>query len=263
MANTASTTLNGYKIEVEYRPGRGYEFTVYKPDGLGLVRAFSIGEAVRGLELAKQEAAAAGNTALVATLQSLINSFPAEATTLQALVPTAQPTPPESAGQTVNDDATNNPNKPPPIEVGPNGRIKTIPTTTSPTNADQPLVGESSTGTDAPTKSFNKTQATYEGVAGGTMPVPGSSTQSSDANLVGTNGTGTNGTNGTNGTGTNGTNGTNGTGTNGTVGGSTASGNNTGSSNVQTPVTPGVGQNDDNQIYLINIPAIPTMYRST
>ena len=246
MANTASTTLNGYKIEVEYRPGRGYEFTVYKPDGLGLVRAFSIGEAVRGLELAKQEAAAAGNTALVATLQSLINSFPAEATTLQALVPTAQPTPPESAGQTVNDDATNNPNKPPPIEVGPNGRIKTIPTTTSPTNADQPLVGESSTGTDAPTKSFNKTQATYEGVAGGTMPVPGSSTQSSDANLVGTNGTGTNGTNGTNGTGTNGTNGTNGTGTNGTVGGSTASGNNTGSSNVQTPVTPGVGQNDDN-----------------
>ena len=227
MANTASTTLNGYKIEVEYRPGRGYEFTVYKPDGLGLVRAFSIGEAVRGLELAKQEAAAAGNTALVATLQSLINGFPAEATTLQALVPTAQPAPPASAGQTVNDDAVNNPNKPPPLQANPaTGRITTPSATTEPSNAEPPNVGAASTGIDAPTKTLNTTQATYEGVSGGALPVPGSSTAAATANSVNTGQAGTPGTAGNT--------------TTGTITG-------TGSVSAQAAVTPGVDTSNDDR----------------
>jgi len=227
MANTASTTLNGYKIEVEYRPGRGYEFTVYKPDGLGLVRAFSIGEAVRGLELAKQEAAAAGNTALVATLQSLINGFPAEATTLQALVPTAQPSPPASAGQTVNDDSVNNPNKPPPLQANPaTGRITTPSATTEPSNAEPPNVGPASTGIDAPTKTLNTTQATYEGVSGGALPVPGSSTAAADANRVNTGQAGTPGTAGNT--------------TTGTITG-------TGSVSAQAAVTPGIDATNEDR----------------
>jgi len=78
-------------------------------------------------------------------------------------------TPPESAGQTVNDDAVNNPNKPPPLQAGPDGRIYVPPATTTPTNATTPDVGASSTGLDQPTKTFNDTQATYAGVSGQTM----------------------------------------------------------------------------------------------
>lgn len=85
--------------------------------------------------------------------------------------PEAQPTPPESAGQTVNDDAVNNPNKPPPLQAGPDGRISVPPATTTPTNATTPDVGASSTGLDQPTKTFNDTQATYDGVSGQTMSV--------------------------------------------------------------------------------------------
>ena len=93
MANTASTTLDGYKIEVEYQPGRGYEFTIYKPDGVILARGYSIGNVVRSLELSKQEATAAGNTALAATLQSLINGFPAEARILENVIKESQTQP--------------------------------------------------------------------------------------------------------------------------------------------------------------------------
>ena len=86
--------------------------------------------------------------------------------------PDAQPTPGESAGQTVNDDATNNPNKPPPLQAGPTGRVTVPPAVTTPTNASQPDVGVASTGVDQPTKTFDTTQATYDGVSGQTMVVP-------------------------------------------------------------------------------------------
>jgi len=83
-----------------------------------------------------------------------------------------QPTPPTTAGQTVNDDATDGPNKPPPLQAGPDGRVSVPPATTTPTNATQPDVGVASTGVDQPTKTFNTTQATYDGVSGQTMPAP-------------------------------------------------------------------------------------------
>jgi len=98
-----------------------------------------------------------------------------------------QPTPPASAGQTVNDDAVNNPNKPPPLQADPaTGRITTPSATTEPSNAEPPNVGPASTGIDAPTKTLNTTQATYEGVSGGALPVPGTSTAAADANSVNT-----------------------------------------------------------------------------
>jgi hypothetical protein len=91
----------------------------------------------------------------------------------------AQPAPGASAGQTVNDDQTPNPNKPPPLQAGPDGRVSVPPATTTPTNATQPDVGALSTGTDQPTKTFDTTQATYDGVSGQTMPAP---TTDSDTN---------------------------------------------------------------------------------
>lgn len=108
-----------------------------------------------------------------------------------------QPTPPTTAGQTVNDDAVNNPNKPPPLQADPaTGRITTPSATTEPSNAEPPNVGPASTGTDAPTKTLNTTQATYEGVSGGALPVPGSSTAAAAANSVNTGQAGNLGVNG-------------------------------------------------------------------
>ena len=96
-----------------------------------------------------------------------------------------QPTPPATAGQTVNDDSVNNPNKPPPLEANPlTGRITTPSATTSPSNAEPSNVGPAAEGVDAPTKTLNTTQATYEGVSGGALPVPGTSTAAAAANSV-------------------------------------------------------------------------------
>ncbi len=57
--------------------------------------------------------------------------------------------------------------------------------TTTPTNATQPDVGASSTGTDQPTKTFDTTQATYNGVSGQTMPAPPTDTASDPNTNVG------------------------------------------------------------------------------
>lgn len=95
--------------------------------------------------------------------------------------PAAEPAPNASAGQTVNDDQIPNPNKPPPLQAGPDGRVSVPPATTTPTNATQPVVGASSTGTDQPTQTFDTTQATYNGVSGQTMPAPPTDA-ASDAN---------------------------------------------------------------------------------
>jgi hypothetical protein len=138
-----------------------------------------------------------------------------------------QPTPPTTAGQTVNDDAVNNPNKPPPLQANPaTGRITTPSATTEPSNAELPNVGAASTGTDAPTKTLNTTQATYEGVSGGALPVPGSSTAAADANSVNTGQAGTPGTAGNTIT--------------GTITG-------TGSVSAQAAVTPGVDVSNDDR----------------
>lgn len=138
-----------------------------------------------------------------------------------------QPTPPTTAGQTVNDDAVNNPNKPPPLQANPStGRITTPSATTEPTNADPPNVGVASVGTDAPTKTLNTTQATYEGVSGGALPVPGTSTAAAEANSVNTGQAGADGT-----------------------AGATAITNDvtTGSISAQAAVTPGVDVSNDDR----------------
>jgi hypothetical protein len=101
------------------------------------------------------------------------------------LAQVAQVTPPTTAGQTVNDDQTPNPNKPPALLANPiTGRITTPPANTSPSNAETSNVGPASTGIDAPTKTLNTTQATYEGVSGGALRVPGTSTATAAANSV-------------------------------------------------------------------------------
>ena len=135
------------------------------------------------------------------------------------------PTPPTTAGQTVNDDAVNNPNKPPPLQANPaTGRITTPSATIEPSNAEPPTVGVASTGIDAPTKTLNTTQATYEGVSGGALPVPGSSTAAATANSVNTGQAGTAGTTGSI--------------NNGTI---------TGVGSAQAAVTPGVDVSNDDR----------------
>ena len=135
------------------------------------------------------------------------------------------PTPPTTAGQTVNDDAVNNPNKPPPLQANPaTGRITTPSATIEPSNAEPPTVGVASTGIDAPTKTLNTTQATYQGVSGGALPVPGSSTAAATANSVNTGQAGTAGTTGSI--------------NNGTI---------TGVGSAQAAVTPGVDVSNDDR----------------
>jgi len=112
------------------------------------------------------------NQAIIARYTTEVATIPGQIRALEAQLNSIQTTPGESAGKTVNDDATNNSNKPPPLQAGPDGRVTAPPATTTPTNATQPDVGVSSTGADQPTKTFNTTQATYEGTSGQTMPVP-------------------------------------------------------------------------------------------
>ena len=109
------------------------------------------------------------NRVIIARYTTDVATIPGQIRALEAQLDSVQSTPSESAGQTVNDDAVSNPNKPPPLQAGPDGRIYVPPATTTPTNATPPNVGESSTGLDQPTKTFNDTQATYAGVSGQTM----------------------------------------------------------------------------------------------
>ncbi len=137
------------------------------------------------------------NQAIIARYTDEVASKPAQVQALQAQLNAIQNVPPTTAGQTVNDDQTPNPNKPPPLQANPaTGRITTPSATTEPSNAEPPNVGPASTGTDAPTKTLNTTQATYEGVSGGALPVPGTSTAAAAANSVNTGQAGNLGVNG-------------------------------------------------------------------
>jgi len=74
-----------------------------------------------------------------------------------------QPTPPTTAGQTVNDDQLDGPLKPPPLEVDANGRIQRFPEKTAPTNAtatETVASGDIDFGVNAETKTFQTTQGT-------------------------------------------------------------------------------------------------------
>jgi hypothetical protein len=79
--------------------------------------------------------------------------------------PPPQPEPPATAAQTVKDDAPDNgPNATPSQEVGTNGRVTTRPETAPATNADKPPVEQpgspgETTGTDAPVRTTEQTQA--------------------------------------------------------------------------------------------------------
>ena len=135
------------------------------------------------------------NQAIIARYTAEVASIPGQVQALQAQLNAIQNVPPTTAGQTVNDDQTPNPNNPPPLQANPaTGRITTPSATTEPSNAEPPNVGVASTGIDAPTKTLNTTQATYEGVSGGALPVPGSSTAAATANSVNTGQAGTPGT---------------------------------------------------------------------
>jgi hypothetical protein len=167
------------------------------------------------------------NQAIIARYTAEVASIPGQVQALQAQLNAIQNVPPTTAGQTVNDDQTPNPNKPPPLQANPaTGRITTPSATTEPSNAEPPNVGAASTGIDAPTKTLNTTQATYEGVSGGALPVPGSSTAAAAANSVNTGQAGTPGTTGNT--------------TDGTIIG-------TGSVSAQAAVTPGVDVSNDDR----------------
>jgi hypothetical protein len=167
------------------------------------------------------------NQAIIARYTAEVASIPGQVQALESQLNAIQNVPPTTAGQTVNDDQTPNPNKPPPLQANPaTGRITTPSATTEPSNADQPNVGVASTGTDAPTKTLNTTQATYEGVSGGALPVPGTSTAAADANSVNTGQAGNLGVNGAV--------------TNGVITG-------TGSVSAQAAVTPGIDASNEDR----------------
>jgi hypothetical protein len=127
------------------------------------------------------------NQAIIARYTAEVSSIPGQIQALEAQLNAIQNVLPASVGQTANDDQTPNPNKPPPLQANPaTGRITTPRATTSPSNAETSNVGPPSTGIDAPTKTLNTTQATYEGVSGGALLVPGTSTAAADANSVNT-----------------------------------------------------------------------------
>lgn len=96
------------------------------------------------------------------TVDSLANQRSLAARELY-LAEQVQPTPPTTAGQTVNDDQSDGPLKPPPLEVGENGRIQRFPETTAPTNAtptETVSYADFDAGVDAETKTFQTTQGT-------------------------------------------------------------------------------------------------------
>jgi hypothetical protein len=167
------------------------------------------------------------NQAIIARYTAEVASIPGQVQALQAQLNAIQNVPPTTAGQTVNDDQTPNPNKPPPLQANPaTGRITTPSATTEPSNAEPPNVGVASTGIDAPTKTLNTTQATYEGVSGGALPVPGTSTAAAAANSVNTGQAGNLGANGAV--------------TNGVITG-------TGSVSAQAAVTPGIDATNEDR----------------
>jgi hypothetical protein len=86
----------------------------------------------------------------------------AEQALSQAQTPGQQPPPPATASQTVADDAPQGPNAPAAAEVSPSGRIVAPPDTSKPSNAETPVTSDTGgdTGTDAPVRTTEQTQAT-------------------------------------------------------------------------------------------------------
>jgi hypothetical protein len=86
----------------------------------------------------------------------------AEQALSQAQTPGQQPPPAASASQTVAAAAPQGPNAPPAAEVSPSGSVVPPPDTSTPTNAVQPVTSDTGgdTGTDAPVRTTEQTQAT-------------------------------------------------------------------------------------------------------
>jgi hypothetical protein len=81
----------------------------------------------------------------------------------QANESTPQPAPPATASQTAADDAAKGPNAPEAQQTAANGRVTPPPDTTSPSNAEPPAItdaGGGDSGTDAPVRTTEQTQAT-------------------------------------------------------------------------------------------------------
>ena len=77
--------------------------------------------------------------------------------------PPAEPQPPTTASQSVQDDAAKGPNAPEPAQVSPNGRIVAPPDTPASSNAEKPVTSDTGgdTGTDAPVRTTEQTQSIY------------------------------------------------------------------------------------------------------
>jgi len=104
------------------------------------------------------------NQAILARYTAEVSSIPGQIATLEAQINANQPPPPATASQTAGDDAPKGPNAPPQAQVGDNGRIVPPPDTTTPTNAIPPATTETTgatTGTNAPVRTTEQTQATY------------------------------------------------------------------------------------------------------
>lgn len=86
----------------------------------------------------------------------------AEQALSQAQAPGQQPPPPATAGQAAQDDAAKGPNAPAAAEVNASGRIVPPPDTSTGTNAVPPATSDTGgdTGTDAPVRTTEQTQAT-------------------------------------------------------------------------------------------------------
>lgn len=99
------------------------------------------------------------NQAILARYTREVSTIPGQVASLEAQINAIQKTSGTTASQAAGDDAPKGPNKPAPAKVNSNGRIVTPPATTTPSNADKPDTGAASTGTDAPVRTIEQTQA--------------------------------------------------------------------------------------------------------
>lgn len=150
MASSAESEVARLKIEISVteREIRGFQERLQDPG----LRPIQIAVAERNLANAQTK---------LETLQTELTTAEAKVASQTPVVP--QPTPPATAGQTVNDDQSDGPLKPPPLEVSETGRIQRFPETTSPTNATPTATvadGDFDFGVDGGTRTFQTTQGT-------------------------------------------------------------------------------------------------------
>jgi len=110
------------------------------------------------------------NQAILARYTNEVSSIPGQIATLEAQINANQNTSPASAATSASDDGPKGPTKPTQQTVSDNGRIVNTPDTTTPSNAIPPATLENTqgatTGTNAPVRTTEQTQATGTGYNG-------------------------------------------------------------------------------------------------